>query len=173
MVAGRERVRHRENDEPAHPVRDEHRGEPRHGRTPVVPDDVRRLDAQLVEDAGHVRDDVRQRVGRDLVRALGLTEAAQVRHDHPEAVVHQVRDLMAPQVAGVGPAVQEQHRHARAMLCHIQRDAVDLQQLSLRCAHAGGRPPLPRWPPGRSGRVLIVQDAQHLGAGRAGNDDSS
>src|SRR5579863_2424909 len=124
----RERVRHRDDHEAAHPVRGNRGREPRHRRAPVMADDVCRLDAEGVQQPGHVRHHVLQPVGGDLLRAAGPAESAQVRRDHPETVTHQDRHLIAPEPRGIGETVHEQHRDADAVLLDVQGYAVDLDE---------------------------------------------
>ncbi len=89
-------------------------------------DDVGRLDANGVQQPGHVRHHVLQPVGGDLLRPAGPAEPAHVRRDHPETVAHQERHLAAPKPRGIGKTVHEQHRDTGAVLLDVQGYAVDL-----------------------------------------------
>ena len=107
-------------------VRSEPGEHPRQRRAPVVADDVRPLDAQLVEHTEHVAGDERQGVRLDLGRAIGVAEPAQVGHDAPIAGGGERGDLMSPQPVRVRPAVQQQHRRTAAFVLHLQSDPTHL-----------------------------------------------
>src|SRR5262245_23557098 len=151
------RVPHREHGQLPDPVREEHGREPGHGRAPVVPDDVRRPGAGRVEHRRHVPDHPGQLVDGHLRRAVRAPEAPHVRHDHPEAVAGQERGLVAPQVARVRPAVDEQHRGSAPVLLHVEPDPADRDLPDPDLAHAGGC--YPCWPGGRYAWVAALARA--------------
>ncbi len=122
----RERVRHRDHGQRAHPVRAEDGREPGHRRPPVVADHVRRLHAESVKECADVADHVSQPVGADLSRALGTSETAHVRRDDPVTAGRQDWNLVPPQPRRVRPAVQEKDRDAVAMFLDVQGNAVRL-----------------------------------------------
>ena len=99
---------------------------PRQRGAPVVTDDVGPLDPELVEHAEHVAGEERQRVRLDLGRTVGLAEAAQVGHDAAVPGGGERGDLVAPQPMGVGPAVEEQHGRAIALVVDLEPDPVHL-----------------------------------------------
>ena len=122
----RERVRHRDHGQRADAVRAEDSGEPGHCRTPVVPDHVRGLHAEPVEECADVADHVPQPVGTDLSRVFRAPETAQVRCDDPIAAGRQDRNLVPPQPRRVRPAVQEYDRDAVAVFLDVEGNAVRL-----------------------------------------------
>ena len=74
-------------------------------------------------------------VGVDAVGLVGRAEAAQVGGDDLVAGGDQRRDLVAPQVVGVGPAVQQHDGRALALDGHLEADALGFDahgSLSLR-----------------------------------------
>ncbi len=89
-----------------------------------MPDDVRALDAERVENRDHVRHAVGDRVLLDSSRPLRLAEAAQVGRDRTHAGPDERRDLVAPELRRVGKPVEEQHGGALALVEHGQLDPV-------------------------------------------------
>src|SRR5436190_5887222 len=114
----------RHRHQPVDPVGVQPGEHPRERRAPVVPDDVRALDSERVEDRDDVGRDRRDPVAVDLLRPVGLAEAAQVGRDHAEAGVGERRRLLPPQVRRVREAVQEDYRRPLALDVHRERDAV-------------------------------------------------
>jgi hypothetical protein len=123
-------MRHGYDDELPDPIRDEHGRQPGHGGSKVVADDVGRLNAESVQDPGHVHDRVPQRVGGHAVRPVRTAEPAHVRCDDPEPPSSQERDLVPPQARRIRPAVQQNHRDAASVLLDVQGDAVHLDEPS-------------------------------------------
>ena len=70
---------------------------------------MRAFDAAVVEDAQRVLHGEEHVCRRDIGRDVGLAECALVGCDDSVARVDERRDLVAPQVGRVGPAVQQQH----------------------------------------------------------------
>jgi hypothetical protein len=95
-----------------------------------VADHVRLVQPEPVQYRGHVGDHVRQPVRGHVGRTLRAPEPPHIRRDDPEPAGHQERDLMAPEPGGIRPAVQEQDRDAVAVILDVQRDPVQLQNLS-------------------------------------------
>ena len=94
---------------------------------PVVPDEMKRLQLQLL---AHLT-----QIGADalFVVALGrraLAQSGQVGRDHP-IVVGEERNHLAPFVPGLGPAMQQQERSATAGGDNVQRYARELEPLVL------------------------------------------
>src|SRR5439155_3298136 len=82
LLSVRARVADRHYDEAFHPLRHEAGERPRETGAPVVPDDVRPLDLERVEDRDDVRDEAPHRIRLDLLWLRRLAEATQVRRDH-------------------------------------------------------------------------------------------
>ena len=95
-----------------------------------MPDDVRPLDAERVENAGHVPNDGGQPIIRDGRRLAAASTAAQVGDDHAEAALDERGDLVAPQIARVRKAVQQDDRFAGALVPDMELEPVGLDQLA-------------------------------------------
>src|SRR5690606_7265567 len=116
------------------PARHEEGVHPGDGGAPVVADHVRPFDAERHGERDDVVDDGLHPVRLDLLRLAGVAEAAQVGRDHPEAALDQRRDLVAPQVGGVGEAVQQHDRGALPLVEIGDVHAVDVDELLVRHA---------------------------------------
>src|SRR5204862_1748563 len=84
----------------------ERRREPRHTGAPIVPDDVRPLDAERVENAGHLPNDGGQPIIRGGRRIAAAATAAQVGDAHADAALGERGEVVAPQMARVRKAAQ-------------------------------------------------------------------
>jgi hypothetical protein len=93
--AERTRVPDRQRDEPIDALGCVRGQDPGDGSAPVVPDDVRPLDAELVEHRDDVGDAVADRVRLDIFGLVGLAEPAQVGGEHAEPGGRQRRRLLA------------------------------------------------------------------------------
>src|SRR6516165_192383 len=78
---------HGENDELANATRMSRSREPRHGGSPIVANDVCPLNTERVKDANYIAYRVLQRIGGHAFRAIGTSQATQIRRDCVEAVV--------------------------------------------------------------------------------------
>ena len=125
-------------------------------------DDVRPLDAQRVEDAGHVPDDRREPVVGNGVGLAAPATAAHIRHDRAKALLDQGRHLLAPEVAGVGEAVQQDDRRARTFVADVELEPVGLDQLGQAGTHLRINP---------DGAGEFGRARGHAQAGRAGRVD--
>jgi hypothetical protein len=74
--------------------------------------------SQGAEDAPHVLEELAHRVCLDALGLVRLAEAPQVGRDHPEAGVHQRANLVTPDVAGVGKAVEQEDTGPGARVHH-------------------------------------------------------
>jgi hypothetical protein len=122
-------MRHGDDHEPVDPLGAAYRGQPGHRRAEVMPDHVRGLEAERVEYPGHIADGVCQPVRGHVAGALGPSQSAQVRCDHPEPVRHQERHLMPPQPRRIRETVQQHDRGTSTLIGHVQGDAVHLDKL--------------------------------------------
>jgi hypothetical protein len=102
----------RHRDQALHPVGGEHGEPPGQGGAPVVADHRGPPHPKDVEHAGDIGDQDPQLVRLDVGRAGRLAEAAQVGGEHPHAGAGQGLHLVAPELPGVGEAVQQHHRRA-------------------------------------------------------------
>ncbi len=88
--------------------------------------DVNPGQAQGSQDASHVIEEHPHGVRVDALRPVGLAEAAKVGHDHPKAGLGKGAQLVAPDVARVGEAVQQQDAGPGAGVDDGEGDAVGL-----------------------------------------------
>src|SRR6516165_367687 len=116
---------HGENDELANATRMSRSREPRHGGSPIVANDVCPLNTERVKDANYIAYRVLQRIGGHAFRAIGTSQATQIRRDCVEAVLHEERDLVAPKICGVRPSVEQEHRPAAAVVLYMKRNSVN------------------------------------------------
>ena len=141
----------REHGQPAAPGRRGDGQRPGQRGAPVVADHGGPLDPERVEQAEHVGDQGRHRVGGRRRPGGPTAEPAQVRRDHPVPGRDQRRDLVPPQRRRVREAVQQQHRGPAALVDHLERQAVG------RDPHAG--------PPRALDRVTAAAGAPDPAAG--------
>ena len=106
---------------------------PRHRRAPVVTDQPRLLDAEMVEQADHVAGEHVHIVGRDAPRFIGQVVAALVGDDDAEARRCQRGDLLPPANPEFGEAVQQNDRRSvfGAVGHHVKFDVIGLDELAL------------------------------------------
>src|SRR6202043_2046259 len=64
-------------------------------------------------------------------RAIGASEATQVRRDRVEAVIDEEWDLVAPEICRIRPPMEQEHRLTAAVVFHMNRNTVDLQHFRL------------------------------------------
>ena len=112
----RRRVSDGQHGQPLHAFWRHQRERPRDARAPVVPDDVRALHLQRVQNRDRVRDAVANAIVVDRFRLVGLAEPAQVGRDHAQSGAGERRDLVAPEPRGVGESVQQEHRRTLALV---------------------------------------------------------
>ncbi len=124
-------VADRQHGQVVDPAGHQERVHPGDGRAPVVADHVRAADAELGGERDDVVDDRLHAVRLDLLRLGGVAEAAQVGRDHPEPALGERRDLVPPQVGGVGVAVQQDDGVALALVHVGDVDVVDAHRLLL------------------------------------------
>jgi hypothetical protein len=113
------------------------------GSAPVVPDDHGLRLAELLHQIDHVAHQVQQRVLLDLGGRVRAAIAAHVGRHGTVAGRRNGRELMAPRVPGLRPAVTEQHERSTALRCDPHADAIDLQCLERRFGHRNSG--LPGW----------------------------
>ncbi len=112
------------HDQPVDALRDERGERPGDARAPVVADHMGSLDLELVEDGDQVRHAPPDRVRLDGRRPVRFAEATEVWGNHTHAGAGECRNLVPPDPRGIGEAVQEQHRRARALVEHREGDPV-------------------------------------------------
>jgi hypothetical protein len=122
---GCERVRYRHGDQTINSVRMQCREQPGERRPPVMTDHVDPLKLVCIQQRNNVGGEAAQRVVPGFLIEFGSAHPAQVGGDHLQPVLHEHRDLMAPDVGGVRPAVQHQHRRPGPVLLDVQVRAVD------------------------------------------------
>src|SRR5207302_4654291 len=104
---------------------------PGHAGAPVVPDDVRPLDSQRVENASYVSDDGGEAVVYDVRWLAASSTSTHVRHDRAKAVLYERGHLVAPEITRIGKAVQQDDRRARPLIPNVELKPVGLDQLEL------------------------------------------
>ena len=92
-------------------------------------------DAQRVEHADDVADQLALRVRLDRRGRFGLAVAALVGRDRAEARFGNRLHLMPPRVPHLGKAVAKHHRKALAGLRHVHLDAVSPDEAVLDLTH--------------------------------------
>ncbi len=109
-------------------------------RAPVMADDDRPLDAERVDHADHVADQMQERVLLDLLGAVGLSVAAHVRRDRMIAGLRQRLQLRPPGVPGFRKPVAEDDERPFARLRQMDADPVRLDRPMCDFRHCG--PPI-------------------------------
>jgi hypothetical protein len=105
-------------------MRSEQRHLPGDDAAPVVSDHDRLLDAERVEQAGEIADQMVNRVCVHRLRSVGVAIAALVRRNGVKSGLRQRPQLMPPRVPELGEAVTEQYREALSRLRDVHGDAV-------------------------------------------------
>src|ERR1700733_1674445 len=120
----RKRMWHRKNDKPANAIRVDSSRQPCHSGSPVVSNNVRRVDTKRVENAKYIRDRVLQGIRGYSFRAIGAPEATLIRRDGAEAIREKEWNLVAPKVRRVRPPMEQEHRLTAAVVFYMKGNAV-------------------------------------------------
>src|SRR5690606_28648278 len=137
-LAERDRVTHRQGGQAGHPLGSEGGGRPRQGRAPVVAHDVGLLGTDVVEHGEGVARQLEQPVGLHRLGLVAVAEAPEVGGDRPVAGRVEGRHHAAPEVARVGPSVQQQHGRAVTALVELDPDPVRRDAHACSSSFAGG-----------------------------------
>ena len=136
-------MRRVERDDAGDPVRIAHGRFPDDIAAPVVADDDRLVDLEMVEEADDVAGQTVDGIVLDRRRTVAFAVAALVERDRAKARLVQPLDLATPGEGDLGKAVAEHERHrivARSRIVKGQPDAVRARELKGRHLHHRDRP---------------------------------
>ena len=83
-----------------------------------------RVCAERIDEAGHVADEVQERVLVDLARPIGLPISPHFGRHGVEAGARERGKLVSPRIPGLGEAVAEDRQRSPALLGDVHPDAV-------------------------------------------------
>jgi hypothetical protein len=101
------RVRHIENGKTNHAIRMLDGHAPRDHRSPIVPDQIHAIFADLVENGDHVRSELRHFVSRNSARLAADVVAALIGSNHTKACIGERTYLILPAVPELGKTMEQ------------------------------------------------------------------
>src|SRR5579863_2245367 len=128
-------VRRIDSDHAGHTIGMSHRHLPDDKSAPVVSDEYRLVDLQIIEQTDEIAGQVLEVVGCDRLRLVARAITTLIRRDHPNTRLAQRFDLMTPGKRDLRPAVAENERWfvgLRAGLVEAHPNPVGLRKLQRR-----------------------------------------